>query len=235
MTKILTTLGAIAGLSMTIASMPAQAAPSCWADREVSAARVRQMQTMLMVAALRCRAGGIDIVADYDGFVTAQHDQIVAANLVIKQHFAQAGGNQVDYDRFATSLANGYGDAETNQGTCAEAAAMAHEGSAATAAALQQVASARLFPAALPGGPCAAPAGTTLAAVTAPTPVPAEEAPAPILMLAAAFPAAPAAPPPVTLPNDVIAALTVLARYHAAQPMLASATVAPTQIAAVAH
>jgi hypothetical protein len=216
--------GAIAGVSMLAAGVPAAAAPSCWGEREVSAAHVRQMQTMLMVAALRCRAAGIDISTDYDGFVTAERDALGTENGVIKQHFAQAGGTQSDYDRFATSLANGFGDDETSQASCADAAALAHEGAAAlSAVALEKVAAVHLFPAALPGGVCNAPAEPVIAAAT---PVaPKAEAPAPIIMAAAPI----AEPQPVSLPSDLVAALTVLARFHAAPATQASE--APTQVA----
>jgi hypothetical protein len=210
-------------LAATGAAVPAQA--GCWNTRETSAAQVREMQTMLMVAALRCRAAHIDISADYDGFIIAQKDAIAAANLVIKQHFAAAGGAQADYDRFATSLANGFGDDATTEASCAEAATLAHEGSAAAPAQLQQVADARVFPASLPGGVCGAPARPVTMALA--TPAHAETLP-PIVALAAPQPT----PQPVTLPADVVAALTVLAHYRVAEA--APAAGSPTRTA-LAH
>jgi hypothetical protein len=194
-------------LAATAAAVPAQA--QCWNVRETGAAQVREMQTMLMVAALRCRAAHIDISADYDGFVIAQKEAISAANLVIKQHFAGAGGTQADYDRFATSLANGFGDDATTEASCAEAAALAHEGSAAAPGQLRQVAEARVFPASLPGGMCEAPATPVIMASAGPARA---EAQPPVIALAAPL----QAPQPVTLPNDVVAALTVMAHYRQA-------------------
>jgi hypothetical protein len=200
-------------------AVPAQA--KCWGEREVAAAQVREMQTMLMVAALRCRAAHIDISADYGTFVVAQKDAIDHANLVIKTHFAQQGGQQSDYDRFATSLANGFGDDETSETTCADAVHLAHDAAAAAPDAIEALATARVFPAALPEGSCAAPARpvTLAAAATAPA--------------AALPPVINLAPPPVEtaavqLPADVIAAMTVLARFQAQQ----ATAPAPTQIAA---
>jgi hypothetical protein len=207
------------------AAMPAQA--KCWGEREVVAAQVREMQTMLMVAALRCRAAHIDISAEYGTFVVAQKDAIDRANLVIKTHFAQAGGQQADYDRFATSLANGFGDDETSEATCAEAVRLAQDGAAAAPGAIEALALARVFPAALPEGPCAAPAKpVTLAAVVAKD-AKKDAALPPIINLA---------PPPaqmaaVQLPADVVAAMTVLARFQA-QPAAAPAA---TQVAVVQH
>lgn len=195
-------------LAATGAGVPAQA--GCWNTREASAAQVREMQTMLMVAALRCRAAHIDISADYDGFIIAQRDAIATANLAIKQHFAAAGGAQADYDRFATSLANGFGDDATTEASCAEAAALAHEGSAAAPAQLQQVADARVFPTSLPGGVCDAPAKPMAMALATPAK---DEALPPVVALVSP----PTASQPVTLPADVVAALTVLAHYRAAE------------------
>lgn len=220
--KLARKIGAVTAVTMMMsAAIPARAASPCWGDREVSAARVREMQTVLMVAALRCRAAGIDISADYNGFVTAQRGALAVANLVIKEHFAANGGSQSDYDRFATSLANGHGDDETTDATCAEASALAHDGAAAVADGLLQLATLRVFPVALPGGSCAAPAMTSNAPSTG------TEALPPIVMAMA--PPAPRAP--VTLAPDVVAALTVLARYQSAPPAPAKATL---QVAAVA-
>jgi len=133
-----------------------QAQAHCWTAREASAAQLREMQTMLMVAALRCRAGRMDITADYDDFVASQRETLAHANIVIKQHFADDGGTQADYDRFATSLANDFGDDPTSEGSCAEAAMLAHDGAMVSPAALEPLAAARLFPVALPGGYCSA-------------------------------------------------------------------------------
>jgi hypothetical protein len=214
-------------LAGTAVALPAQAQAHCWADREVAAAQVRDMQTMLMVAALRCRAAHIDISADYDGFVTTQKVAIDQANLAIKQHFAQAGGAQSDYDHFATSLANVFGDDETSEATCAEASALAHEASSTAPTGLGALAMARVFPAALPGGSCAAPVGGTLAAVSAaPTKLEAQ----PVLIALAA--PTPAAAAPVTLPADVVTAMTVMARYQATQGAAASAPVLTAAVVA---
>ncbi|MBA2936647.1 hypothetical protein HZF05_21415 [Sphingomonas sp. CGMCC 1.13654] len=218
----------VAGLVLAAMGAAAPAQAGCWTARETGAAQVRDMQTMLMVAALRCRAAHIDISADYDGFVIAQKDAIAAANFVIKQHFAAAGGNQTDYDRFATSLANVFGDDATTEATCAEAAALAHEGSAAAPAQLEQVAESRVFPASLPGGACAAPATPVVMAAAMPAK---EEALPPVVALAAP----PPVQQPVTLPADVVAALTVLAHYKAAEAAPAAASVTQTALATSTH
>jgi hypothetical protein len=216
-------IGAFGAGAMIMFSGTVQAAPSCWTAQDVRAAQVREMQTVLMVAALRCRAAGIDISAAYDGFVGAQRGVLSAANLVIKEHFAMHGGAQADYDRFTTALANGHGDDETTQATCGEAVSLARDAAAASGETLQQIATERVFPVALPGGACGVPEGVTPVA----TPEDKARRLPPIVMASAP----PAEPKPVTLSPDVVAALAVLARY---QSGIAAPAAKPTQIAAIA-
>jgi hypothetical protein len=217
-----------AAAAMTLAAMgltvPAQAeANACWGAEAASAAHVRQLQTMLMVATLRCHAAGIDMATDYDQFVAAQREAITHANLVIRRHFGEGEGGTAEYDRFTTSLANGYGDDATTAESCAAALALAHDGAAAAPAALDGLASARATLAALPGGDCG---GAPVKPAVAPL------APAPLLALAAPAPVQ-EGPKPVALPADVLAALTVLARFQAGPA--APVTPAPvTQVAAAA-
>jgi hypothetical protein len=107
----------------------AGSAATCWSQADVSAAKVRELQTRLMVSALRCRASGFNILASYNAFVGSAKPAIVAANDQLKAHFAAGGpvAGQRDYDRYTTTLANAYGAAETGPESCAEAANMAAE------------------------------------------------------------------------------------------------------------
>lgn len=118
-------LGAV--LAGAVAAMPVHAA--CWSGDAAEATQIRNLQTRLMVATLKCQTAGIDITATYNDFVRARRGTLAAANVRIKNHFADAAGNsmeaQAGYDRFVTSLANAYGADETNAGTCAAAAAQA--------------------------------------------------------------------------------------------------------------
>ncbi len=195
---------AAATLAAMSAAVPAQAQAHCWNEREASAAQVRELQIKLMVAALRCRAARMDITADYDDFVASQRSAIDHARFVIKQHFAAEGGTQADYDRFGTSLANGYGDDPTTDGSCAEAAMIAHDASMIAPVALEPFAAARLFPASLPGGRCGMmPAVAQVAPAPAPVapPVVADvPPPVPVVMAAAAPVAIPAPRAPANLP-----------------------------------
>jgi hypothetical protein len=220
-----------AGLALAAvsAAVPAQAQTHCWAKPEATAAQVRELQTMLMVAALRCRAAHMDISADYDGFVIAQKEAIAAANAVIKAHFGKDAVAQSEYDRFTTSLANGFGDDATTNATCSAAANLAHQSSAAITVQLGDIANSQVEPVSLPGGACDAPAApVTMALAGAPKIETAQTEPLPPIL--------PIAPPPaeeqaVQLPADVNAALVVLAHY--AQQQQAPAAPASTALAAV--
>lgn len=209
--------------ALSTAGVGAQAADRCWDAPDAAAAQVRQMQTMLMVATLRCRAAGIDIVANYDGFVSRQDRRIAFANAAIRRHFA----SQADYDRFTTSLANSFGDDETAPASCARAAALADVAAGGKVGS----AAATLAPASLPGGACAEPAAMPARAVPAPVLARAEPAgmPPPILPIATPEPQEVA----TALPADVTAALTVMARFRDAEAVPQAA--APTQVAAVLH
>jgi hypothetical protein len=119
-------LGA-ATIALCMSSVAPAASSACWTQADVAAAKVRQMQTKLMVAALRCHAGGVDILASYNRFMRNKKTEITAANNRLKAHFraAHPSTGERDYDRYTTALANYYGGARTNENSCAEAENMA--------------------------------------------------------------------------------------------------------------
>src|SRR5689334_17915523 len=128
-----TALGAAFLVSSLLSTVALAETPAGWTEADISAAKVRELQTSLMVAALRCRAGGMDIVDSYNDFIAAARPQINAANSQLKAHFMAAGPivGQRDYDRYTTALANYYGADETTPQRCDEAASMAREAAAA--------------------------------------------------------------------------------------------------------
>lgn len=120
---------AAAAISLVVASAPASA--SCWSREEASAATVRDLQSLLMVATLRCRAAGLDITADYNGFVSANRILVQHENERIKAHFIRSQGpvaGQRAYDSFATHLANIYGGGDSSPAACNGMASLAREG-----------------------------------------------------------------------------------------------------------
>ena len=115
------------------ASVPAQAAMGCWNETQVAAAKVRNLQSRLMVATLRCQGLGVDITGAYNRFVVANRTTIQGANTVILAQFRSGVGRDAErhYDSFATSLANAYGGDATDRAICAQTEMAADEAAGA--------------------------------------------------------------------------------------------------------
>lgn len=121
--KLAAATAAGAALAM---SVPAQAA-GCWGQQAYEAAQLRDFDTMLMVATLRCRINDVDFSADYNRFVREKRPILAAANEQLRGQFALAVGRAraLDaYDDFVTKMANGYGGGERGM-NCADYAAVA--------------------------------------------------------------------------------------------------------------
>ncbi|WP_395612829.1 hypothetical protein [Allosphingosinicella sp.] len=148
----------VAGAMMTCMPVMAQAQAACWNPTQVAAAKVRDLQSRLMVATLRCSAMGVNVAEAYNRFLAANRETIRGANAVLMSQFESAYGRQaqVHYDRFATALANIYGDDATSRAVCAETAVLAGEAAEAGGNIDMLVAiEDRLgFVSALPGGQC---------------------------------------------------------------------------------
>jgi hypothetical protein len=141
-----------------LAAQPAEAAMGCWTPESTAAAKVRDLQSRLMVATLRCRAIGLDVLTAYNDFVRENRSTLQAANGVIRAQFASGYGSEGEkaYDSFTTALANGYGADATNNNVCDETAAAAQEAAAAAGDVTRLLALAeRAGPGPdLPGGEC---------------------------------------------------------------------------------
>ena len=145
----------LAGAALLIAA-PANAA-GCWKPEGAAAAKLRDLQSRLMVATLRCRAIGADIEASYGNFVRSNRQTIQAANDLLKAQFATGDkAGERAYDSFATALANQYGGDATTEELCHGFAAAAEDAAAAGGdlGALLSVADRLGPPPALPGGQC---------------------------------------------------------------------------------
>lgn len=174
-------------------AQPAQASMACWGQQPAAAAKVRDLQSRLMVAALRCRAMGIDVLAPYNDFVRQNRGALQAVNGLIHAQFETGYGKEADtyYDRFATGLANHYGGDATTAEICEETAAAAQNAAAAAGDITKLLALADRFGSSpdLPGGACPV---TEAAWVpeqrpAAPAPLPVVERPAPPATFAAAM------------------------------------------------
>lgn len=137
---------------------PAHAAMGCWNQKQVAAAKIRDLQSRLMVATMRCRAMGIDVLPAYNAFVRTNRSTIQAANGLIKAQFSAGHGarGQFEYDKFTTALANAYGADPTNAAICKDTADAASRAVAANGDINKLVAIVEAMGPAprLPGGEC---------------------------------------------------------------------------------
>lgn len=88
----------------------AQAA--CWTPAEADAASVRELQSRMMVAALRCSKSDHDVLHQYNRFVGSKKPLLKMGNNVLRSHFAKGRDRKQAmkaYDKFAVTLANKYG------------------------------------------------------------------------------------------------------------------------------
>src|SRR4051812_3646373 len=118
---------AVSAAVALLAGHPAQAAMGCWDQPQTAAARIRDLQSRLMVATLRCQAMGMSVVGAYNDFVRRNRDALQGANGLIKAQFDSFYGpdGATYYDHFATGLANRYGGEATNSEICSDTAAAA--------------------------------------------------------------------------------------------------------------
>jgi hypothetical protein len=151
---------AVSTAAALLAAQPAQAAMACWDQQPAAAARVRDLQSRLRVAALRCRAMGVDVLAAYNDFVRRNREALQTANGMIKAQFDSGYGKEglTYYDQFATGLANRYGGDATDAGICSDTAAAAQEAASAAGDVGKLLALADRFGSSpdLPGGECPA-------------------------------------------------------------------------------
>jgi hypothetical protein len=93
----------------TLVAVPVTSAQAaCWSETAVNAAKVRDMETMLMVSALRCRVADASILGAYNNFVRTSRPALTQVNNTLRTQFASQGGLNA-YDRYVTSIANRYG------------------------------------------------------------------------------------------------------------------------------
>lgn len=84
-------------------------AASCSTPAEARAAKVRQLQTELMVAALKCNGHPtLDIPAKYNSFVSSNNGHLSKNADVLRGYFSRTygKGSGKRFDSFITSLAN---------------------------------------------------------------------------------------------------------------------------------
>ena len=135
-------LGALAATALLAGSAQA----GCWTDAAYQAAQVRELDTMLMVEALRCRKTAANFVGEYNRFVQVSRPALLKANADLRAHFAGEVGERGAlnaYDNYMTTVANRYG-AGTEGLDCTDVASIVRAAAATkgSATALYQVAAA---------------------------------------------------------------------------------------------
>jgi hypothetical protein len=143
-TKTLATAAATAMLA-------GSAHAACWTDAAYKAAQVRELDTMLMVEALRCRKTSASFLPSYNRFVQVSRPALIQANAELKTHF----GSLNAYDNYMTTVANRYG-AGTEGLDCRDVGEIVRAGLAAkgSAEALYQVAEKADVEPSVSGGRC---------------------------------------------------------------------------------
>lgn len=101
-------LALIASLA-SVSVAQAQTNATCWKQAETDAARVRNVQTVLMIAALECKTSSFAADRLYNDFVAKNRSTLQGHNDALRSYFFRASGEvegRRAYDRFTTSLAN---------------------------------------------------------------------------------------------------------------------------------
>jgi len=106
-------VAAAVAVTFSLVCASSQAVAACWSPAHVEAAQVRDFETMLMVATLRCQIKGVDLSGQYNQFIRDKRAVLTSINDELRGKFIAEGlkGKAAldAYDRFVTSLANGYG------------------------------------------------------------------------------------------------------------------------------
>lgn len=111
-----------AALAAVLAALTVQPAQACWSNASQDAAKIKHLNTMLMVTALRCRNTPDNFLPQYNRFVAKHNALIGSQNNLLKTQLAQtsgAGGALNALDRMSIGYANSYGNGHRNM-NCGE-------------------------------------------------------------------------------------------------------------------
>ena len=147
---------AILAATSLVAAAPAQA-QSCWGTEAVNAAKLRNLDIMLMVTALRCRMGADNFQPDYYDFSAAHQAELNVANGVLRAQFTGGGATAANraLDKMSTGIANSYGMGHPELG-CHELRQITRDLTGSQlGGALLDAADALVGSPAIPGGSCA--------------------------------------------------------------------------------
>jgi hypothetical protein len=108
-------------VALSMVATPATAA--CWEAEEYEAARMRDLQTMLMVSALKCGRSMPEMPAAYNKWVARERGQLLEGEKHLVSHFVREG-DKLRYDKFTTALANRYSELSDDLRFCKRAKAL---------------------------------------------------------------------------------------------------------------
>ena len=150
-------LVAVASLGSMTLDGTAQAA--CWSPIEVEAATLRELQSRLMVASLRCAKSNHDVLPHYNAFVRSKRHLLISGNDILKAYFGKHNSRNAAvraYDSFAVSLANRYGAGSGDLSECESMNKLAFSAASSepSHAALVRIARENGLEPILPGGRC---------------------------------------------------------------------------------
>lgn len=151
-----TLAAAVLAATGIVAAAPAQA-QSCWGPQAIAAAKLRNLDIMLMVTALRCRKGPDNFQPDYYAFSAAHQAELNVANGVLRAQFTGGGATAANraLDRMSTSIANSYGLGHPELG-CGELRKVTRDlATSRNRGVLLAAAEALVGAPAIPGGQCA--------------------------------------------------------------------------------
>ena len=147
---------AILAATSLVAAAPAQA-QSCWGTEAVNAAKLRNLDIMLMVTALRCRMGADNFQPDYYDFSAAHQAELNVANGVLRAQFTGGGATAAEraLDKMSTGIANSFGLGHAELG-CHELRQITRDlAGSRVSGALLDAADALVGAPVIPGGSCA--------------------------------------------------------------------------------
>lgn len=120
----------IAAAATVAALLSTSAQAGCWSEAAYQAAHVKELEIMLLVESLKCRATPTNFIEDYNKFIDTHKPVLSKVNATMKGHFAsEHGAKNAEnmFDNYMIKVANRYGGASA----CADMAAITKAASTA--------------------------------------------------------------------------------------------------------
>lgn len=113
----------VASMAMLAAAVAQPVQATCWEPEEYEAARMRDLQTMLMVSALKCGRAMPEMPMAYNRWVGRAKPELLEGEKKLLAHFLREG-DKLRYDKFTTALANRYSELAEDARFCARTKAL---------------------------------------------------------------------------------------------------------------